>query len=456
MIKNKTDMKTKVLTALISVFLLGSMTSIAQDPSTKDEPKYGKDSVKCVEHLSVYGEYYKQDLYKEAYKPWKYTMLNCPKASKNIFIRGEKLVENKIKNTSDKELKAKLIDTLLMVHDIRMKYWGENGEVLGKKGIDVMTYQKDYAKALAIFDESIKLEENNTHYNTLYYCMLAVVKLVQKNKLEKMKIVDYYLKLSAIADWNIKNNEMRKKRYEGMLNNIESMASPFMPCDVLVDIFTPKFEANPDDIELLKKITALLEKKKCSKSDLYFNATKQLIKLEPTAETALLAGSMSVARENWNDAVKYCEQAVELFTKNKEENPDADYSEELAKAYYSLLVAYKAKNSYLKARSYGYKNLEIKPDNGMVYIQIGLMYGSSAGSCGDNAVTKKAAYWAAVDKFNKAKSVDESLTEQANKLIYGYAAQYPNEEDLFFYSLQPGSSYKVGCWINETTTVRKR
>lgn len=463
MIKINIDMRTKVLTVLLGVFIFGTSITNAQDPSVKDEPKYGatpEDSLKCIENLSVYGEYYKQKLYKEAYIPWKYVMLNCPKASKNTFIRGEKLVEDKLNDIKDKEAKAKLVDTLMLVHDRRIKYWGEEGEVLGRKGIDVLTYQGDYEKALAIFDKSIEIDGNNAHYNTLYYCMLSVVKLVQKEKLEKVKVIDYYLKLSAIAEWNVKNNESEKgkKKYADMANNIEGMAAPFMPCDVLVEIFTPKFEETPEDLELLKKIANLLEKKNCDDKDLYFNVIGAIIKLDPSAETALLAGSMSIKKEKWNDAVKYNEQAIELFTKLKDENPDADYSEELSKAYFSLLTAYKAKNSYLKARSYGYKHLEIKPDNGWVYIQIGLMYGASSSNCGDNPVTKKAGYWAGVDKFIKAKSVtdDEAVIEKANSLIYQFSAQFPNEEDLFFYSLKPGDSHKVGCWINETTTVRKR
>lgn len=428
----------------------------AQDSSVKDEPKYGVDSAECVKQLSVYNEYYKQNLYKEAYPSWKYVMVNCPKASKNTFIRGIKMVETKMEQTSDENLKKSLVDTLLLVYDRRIIYWGEDGSVLGTKGIDIMKYQNDPAAAYEVFKKSIAIEGNNTHYNTLYYTMLAVIKLIQSEKIDKLALIETYDMLSAIAEYNIKNGHEKAENYKASADNIEKMAAPFMSCEDLVDICTKKFQEIPENTDMLKKATQLLEKKGCDKSDIYFEMTKQLIKLEPTAESALLGGKMSISREKWSDAVKYLEQAVDLFTKQKEENPELDLTSQLADAYYYLAFAFKENGSSLNARSYAYKNLELQPNNGKSYILIGMLYAASAGSCGEGEVHGKAAYWAAIDKFYKAKSVDESVSEQANGLIGAYSARFPNKEDLFFYNIKDGDSYKVECWINETTTVRSR
>ena len=48
---------------------------------------------------------------------------------------------------------------------------------------------------------------------------------------------------------------------------------------------------------------------------------------------------------------------------------------------------------------------------------IGDLYALSANSCGDNDLTKKVAYWAAVDKYKKAKAVDPEMTDEMNELI---------------------------------------
>jgi hypothetical protein len=50
--------------------------------------------------------------------------------------------------------------------------------------------------------------------------------------------------------------------------------------------------------------------------------------------------------------------------------------------------------------------------------------------------------------------VDPALTEDADKRIKTYSVYFPPTEVLFFYNMNEGDSYTVGCWINETTTVR--
>ena len=43
----------------------------------------------------------------------------------------------------------------------------------------------------------------------------------------------------------------------------------------------------------------------------------------------------------------------------------------------------------------------------------------------------KCTYFAVIDKLQKAKSVDPSVAEEANKLISTYAAHTPKDADLF-------------------------
>ncbi len=90
----------------------------------------------------------------------------------------------------------------------------------------------------------------------------------------------------------------------------------------------------------------------------------------------------------------------------------------------------------------------------MPYLLIGDMYAATATSCGDNELTTRVAYWAAADKYNKAKAIDNSIEEEANQRINRVRSRFPDKNTVFFYGLQQGQSYTVGCWINETTTVR--
>ena len=66
----------------------------------------------------------------------------------------------------------------------------------------------------------------------------------------------------------------------------------------------------------------------------------------------------------------------------------------------------------------------------------------------------KAVYWAAADKFQKAKEVDPSMTAKANEMIREYSKAFPTSEDAFFYNVFEGDEYTIECWINETTKAR--
>jgi len=108
------------------------------------------------------------------------------------------------------------------------------------------------------------------------------------------------------------------------------------------------------------------------------------------------------------------------------------------------------------ARDYARLAIEPNPASGEPYVFIGYLYAMSANNCGNNEVEKNSVYWAAVDKFIKAKSIDPSVAEECDRNIGIYSKYYPSKEEIFFQGLKEGDNYTVKCWINETTTVRSR
>ena len=54
----------------------------------------------------------------------------------------------------------------------------------------------------------------------------------------------------------------------------------------------------------------------------------------------------------------------------------------------------------------------------------------------------------------KARSVDGSVASEANSKIANMSGSFPDKETAFFKGVTVGSSYTVGCWIGESTTVR--
>lgn len=448
-------MKKYIITLLTGIIIgyFGYADTNLQITTQNVIPKYGKDSVKCITNISLYREFYKQwqkSKYKnepaviDAIGPWREVFFNCPRATQNAYIDGAKIYKYFISKEKDKVARTKLIDTLMMIYDQRIQYFGKRGYVLGRKGVDLYQLAPDKNnQAYEILKEAVDLEKNKSKTSVLIFYFRSTIKYVKQNNLDRSLIVDTYDKISNILDYNIKNPKLSEK-YKNVQANIENEFSPYAGCEDLISIYSKKFKETPDDIELLKKISKKLNNSGCNDSELFFDVTKNLQRLEPTPESSYLMGKMLIQKEKYKEAVDYLIQAAKLY----------DISDKKADAYYLLSNIYLKLKNYQKARSYAYEGLKNRPNDGHFYLTIGDIYASAAKNYGDNDLTKKVVYWAAVDKYIKAKNVDPSVKDDANKRIKAYSAAFPSIETIFFYNLKEGETYEIGSWINEKTTVR--
>lgn len=461
----------KLKAVLLTLSILAGIFSFASTPEMKTVPqddgsKYGVDSANCVMNLSLYREFYKQwkqSKYKntavnDALKSWKWVFGNCPRATENIYLDGAKMIAFKMKKAKDQTVKDGLIDTLMKIYDQRIEYFPNHhksgksqvGSILGRKGVDYFKINpaKHYIAAYEILGEAIKLDGAKAKGPVYVYYFRSVVKMAQKGDSDTAAVVDAYDMLSDFVDANISKyekagNTKKVQEYTNIKGNIENTFQPFANCTDLVRIYQKKFDETPDDIELLKKISKLLDKKDCHDSELYFTTTVALYKAEPSPESAYLIGKMLLKDQKYVKAIPFLEEATKM------ENEDLAY-----KAMIFLAEDLMSLKKYEKARLAAYNAAKVKPTAGKPYIIIGDCYAGSAKKCGNDELTKKVAYWAAVDKYKKAKRVDSEIAETANKRISSYQKYFPPTELLFFHNLNEGDEYKVGCWINETTIVR--
>ena len=82
------------------------------------------------------------------------------------------------------------------------------------------------------------------------------------------------------------------------------------------------------------------------------------------------------------------------------------------------------------------------------------IYASAAGDCGANAVEKNAVYWAAINKLTYARSIDPSIADKASQLISAYSKVVPDKGVAFQLGFKEGDSIDIGCWINETVSIK--
>lgn len=462
-------MKTKTL--IVAFSLLFSLAALADNPvktnSQQDNlPKYGKDSVTCIQNLSLYYESYKQwrqshytsnSTVDYSYKYWQKVFSACPKSSENIYIAGAKMLNYFIKKAPTPEKKQSLIDSLMMVYDTRIRYFplsrkthnSQIGTILGRKGVALYQYRPDeYMKVYDILKKSLDLDKANTAGPVYVYYFRAVTKMASKGDVDTAAVVDAYDMISGYIEQNLKRykaqgNTKKEEEYNNIMGNIDATFEPFAKCNELTRIYLQKFEQTPEDVDLLKKIIAILNNKKCTDNPLYFDVTVKLYKLEPTPESAYTIGKMYMKQKRYKEAIPYMEDATKMNDKDKVDD-----------AYIFLAETYRALDNFPKARQMALEAIKLNPIWGQPYIFIGDLYAMSAKKCGDNDLTKKVAYWAAVDKYKKARKVDPELAELANKRIHTYEVYFPSKEVLFFYALNPGDKYTVDCWINEVTTVR--
>ena len=433
----------------------------AQDNGTQ----YGENPTECQMNLSLYRESFKQwktanyhgDV-NEFVESWQYCFTNCPRSSEYLYLDGVNIMEYFIIKTTDPSIKDKYVDTLELVFDNRIKYFPndsrtkqpQEGSILWRKAMSLdQNAPERIEKIYNAFKRAIELDGNNIPSIPIPYYLKSTIDMSNKGNIEQIVILETYQQLSSIVDFNLKktiedNDRQGEDDWNITMKFLEQLIEPFASCDDLVEIFQKKFDSDPQDIEALRKITTALDKNRCTDNALFMKATENLFKLEPDPQSAYMMAKIHAKNGSYDKAAKALEEVIRLTN-----DDDLKY-----KALIDLAQMLMMQKKYLQARDQARKALQMRPNNGEPLMLIGKMYAASSDICGDDEIAKKSVFWPAVDKFNEAKRIDPSLTDEGNKLINTYRQYFPAGETLFFNSLKVGDSYKVECWINETTTIR--
>lgn len=428
----------------ITLVLL-TLAAAAFGTKVSAQGKYGADSAECIKYLSYYQEYYKQKNYTEALPNWRKAFRLCPPtASQNMLLNGMTLMSKEIAKTKDTQARAALVDTVLTLNDLRAQYYPKYAvAALNSKGQYITQYIKDYQ---VVYDELNKIIEANgaqVKPSLLLLDLNAAIELYKKSAIGAEEVINTYQGTIGLLDKAGASDENAKIR-----SDIEGLfiTSQVASCDNLIALFTPRYEADPENMELVTNIVKMLGSTEgCQNNDLFLNAVTKMHKSEPSASSAYYLYKLHSAKDESSEAIKYFEEAVSLCA---DDDPvKADYLIELA--------TYCLKNNINgKAFDYAKKAAELKPDHqGKAYYLIATIWG--AARCGGNEIESRAKYWVAVDYLQKAKAADASLTDDCNKLISAYSVYYPQKAEAFMYDVVDGQSYTVNCGgMRATTTVR--
>ena len=260
--------------------------------------------------------------------------------------------------------------------------------------------------------------------------------------------------LTSIDKRKISNNEIRLRNITKVQRNIDKILSPLLTCNKLTLIYNEEaFEQNKDNIDWLKRAGNLLQKERvgadgeltsCTDNPVFISIAETLYKIEPSAQAALNMAKLGVNKSDWAMAKKYYTEAIE-----QEED-----LRRKANSYMGLAYVNQKMGSLSSAKSNCLKAGQLRKNWGSPYLYLATLYAEAAGTCGANAVEKNAVYWAAINKLSYARSIDPTVATKAAKLISAYSQQIPDKGISFQLGYKEGDKISIGCWVNETVSVK--
>jgi hypothetical protein len=434
-------------------------TETTEQVVVQEQPQQQESNVvteECVTNLSLFSESAKNKQYADALEPWTQVYNTCPSANRAIYSYGRSIVEWELTQQKDDASYQKIFDKLMQLYDKRIKYFGNDERyptawIKGNKAIDYIRYVKnDELKKPAYqwLEESIDGMGENSDIEVIRNFVLLSDRIFAADKSLGEKYIADYLKANAILEVFIKSTDAKKAELAAQYKNgldILFAQSGAANCETLDGLYASKIVENAADLAYLNKIISFYKRVKCTESKVYFTAAQSAHKIKPSAESANALAAMSIKTENFTQAITYLEEATSLSDINEDKS---EYQLKVAQIYFSKL------ENYTKVKTHATRAIEFKSNNGAAYLILGLSYASARGIFGD-PILNKTVFWAAVDKFVKAKQVDPSLAGEADKLIGTYSRHFPSKEDVFMHpGLESGKSFFVGGWIGENTICR--
>lgn len=435
----------KFTLVLISILVLLPVGTILSA-----QGKYGADSAECIKYLSYYKEYFKQKNYDDALPNWRKAFELCPPtANQTMLVDGTTLMRYLIsKNMNNAIYKEALVDTLMNIHDIRVANYPKYAvTALNNKGIDIMNYvQNDPNFIYEGCKGIIQANEGETRPQIFIFYVKASCDLYQNGEIGAEQVIEDYETAMSYMD-EISSNEP-SEQLDKMKEDIETLfiASKVASCDNLIALFTPRYDAAPEDLDLAKNIVKMMSTTdNCTDNDLFLKAATTIHNLEPSYTSAYFLYKLYSSQNDAEKAIAYMEEAIAF--------PESDNLQD-AQYYYELATFCFKNGNNPKAYDSALKAVELDPSlAGKAYMLCGTIWGSLV--CPGNEIEKRAQYWVAVDYMRKAKAADEAMAEEADNHIRQYSTYYPQTAEAFMYNITDGESYTVSCGgMRATTTVK--
>ncbi len=408
--------------------------------------KFPEDKATFDEKNVLYNDALRGKNYKGAQGPHLWILQNAPDVNDAIYINGEKIYKGLVDAEKDEARKKVLIDSLMMMYDMRLKYTpcGKEADIAARKAYNAYRYnirnKSELENILKLYDEAYKLNGNDLPY----YMLLPYMSVIQyntkyKKNLSEEQILGYYDNIMEVVDHQIENEKSsdRVEKLKGYKNSIDGILVGLVniDCDFVKSNLEPKFREDPTNLKMAKKIFGFMLNGKCTDDPLWLETGEVILENEPDYCIANALGVKFKAAKDTEKAAKYFQQALEI----------TDDPSNKADMYIQLGNL----RSGSAARDYYRKALGVDPSKKEANAAIGYLYYGSFETCAgkEDWVKDRAIFIAAYDKFKKAGNT--SMMAKAKEA-------FPSKEEVFTYNYKSGDKITVGCWVGETVTIQTR
>lgn len=398
----------------------------------------------AIEKNALYSDMLTAEKYEAAKPPLDWLLKETPELNPSIYIQGVKIYENLAETTTGQKQKN-MQDSVVLLYDLRMKYFNDVENVTNRKANDAYNVWKErkdkYKDLYEIEKEAIEmLGAKSFSSNAIYYMDAARRYKLTGGPLTDLDIISIYDQVQEVLDEMLASGESEQK-IQRARDYVEKLfnASVTIDCNIIDEKLYPKFVEDGKKLEDAEKIVKWALAGGCTGSDSFLDAAKVVQENSPEFGLSRMIAIRSKANGDLTAAEKYFKGALELTEDNIKK---ADIHIELAD------IASKQGNRP-QARSYAYEALEEDPSRKEAYSIIGDLYLKSYQDCkgGQDVVKDRAVYIAAYDMYQKGG--DATRMSVAKE-------QFPSNEDIFNYDYEIGEEVEVGCWIGETVQVRIR
>ncbi|MBX2844227.1 MAG: tetratricopeptide repeat protein [Flammeovirgaceae bacterium] len=391
---------------------------------------------------------YGKDFWAEAEPNLDWLLENIPYVQESIYINGYKVYNHLLKQTNDKERKIELQNKILDLFDNRLEYFGDDPEVLERKGSKAYPFlasrgKENYETLFNLYKEIIEKRGNKTSRINLQYFMATVSLLKQTGKLSEEEVLNYHEQIISIIEFN-KENALDKDDLEAW-NEAENKVDDILnkvikfDCEMINKRIGSELKEHPEDIRISKRALRYLIKAECYDDPLFLVAAEGVYQSDPKAGLARTIAKKYALSNDFETAIDWYEKALE-----KENRPEKKSNYLLENAKLLSVVGRKS-----EARNNAFKAVELDAGNSTeAYTFVGDLYMTSNNNCkGTKPVSQRLIYLAAYDMYKMAGSQNKMKTAMA---------QFPSIEEIFTEGFKEGESIDVGCWIGGTTTLRRR